>query len=99
MSSCWHVLWSHLMFHNLSVQTPSNSSKERGLYRTKCEKSMHMYSDQRNDPPGFSEGENPIAEKQRGNPQITSSQLWRLDSQLPQRIKGQGAEFSGIRNS
>lgn len=60
------------MFHNLSVQRPPNSSKERGLYRTKCEKSMHVYSDERNDPPGFSEGENPIAEKQRGNPQITS---------------------------
>lgn len=52
-----------------------------------------------NGPPGLSEGETPTAEKQRGNPQIISPQLLRLDSQMPQRVKGQGAEFSGVRTA
>lgn len=81
------------------MQKPSNSPKERGLYRTTCEKSMHVYSEERNGPPGLSEGETPIAEKQRGDPQITSPQLLRLDSQMPRRVKGQGAEFSGVRTA
>lgn len=55
---------------------------------------MHVYSDERNHPPGFSEGETPSAAKQ-----IFYPQLFRLGSQLPQRVKGQGGEFSGVRTA
>lgn len=57
-----------------------------------------MYSDERTDQSENSQRVGPLLQKSReGNPKITSPQLFRSDSRLPQKVKEQGGELLGVR--